>query len=137
MSVDTIGRESYAGLFGELGNSLSDKDWIARANSGLPPNLSALKARIVAGSREEQTMQIIYEPGPESFSFFGLSGGCMAEMLDQAAAHCATFVTGYGCPTLTMTTNYFRRGTGSIYIVDAQIASKTAVSALILAELNE
>ena len=75
-------RETYASLFGELGNSLSDEDWIARANVSLPPNLSALKARLVTGSRTEQTLQISYEPGPESFSFFALSGGCTAEMLD-------------------------------------------------------
>jgi acyl-coenzyme A thioesterase PaaI-like protein len=128
-------RETYASLFGELSNSLSDEDWIARANVSLPPNLSALKARLVTGSRTEQTLQISDEPGPESFSFFALSGGCTAEMLDQAATHCATFVTGYGCPTLTMTTNYFHRGTGSTFVANARILSMTSVAALIMAEL--
>ncbi|HEY2503437.1 MAG TPA: hypothetical protein VGI68_19000 [Mycobacterium sp.] len=46
-------RETYASLFGELSNSLSDEDWIARANVSLPPNLSVLKARLVMGSRAE------------------------------------------------------------------------------------
>jgi acyl-coenzyme A thioesterase PaaI-like protein len=130
-----IARESYASLFGESGNSLSDEDWIAWANVSLPPNLSALKARLVTGSRTEQTLQISYEPGPESFSFFALSGGCAAEMLDQAATHCATFVTGYGCPTLTLTANYYHRGTGSAFVANARILSMTSASALIVAEL--
>jgi acyl-coenzyme A thioesterase PaaI-like protein len=130
-----IARESYASLFGKSGNSLSDEDWIARANVSLPPNLSALKARLVTGSRTEQTLQISYEPGPESFSFFALSGGCTAEMLDQAATHCATFVTGYGCPTLTMTANYYHRGTGSTFVANARILSMTSALALIVAEL--
>ena len=34
----------------------------------------------------------------QSFTFFSLSGGCVAEMLDQAAAQCGTFVTSHGCP---------------------------------------
>jgi uncharacterized protein (TIGR00369 family) len=80
-------------------------------------------------------MQVSYEPGPESFSFFSLSGGCIAEMLDQAATHCATFVTGHGCPTLTMTTNYLRRGTGSVFVANARVLSMTSVTALISAEL--
>src|SRR3978361_1029763 len=95
-------REGYAGLFGELGAGLTDIDWITRANSSLPPNLSALNTRFVGGSRADQTLQVRYYPGPDSFSFFSLSGGCVAEMLDQAATHCATFVTSHGCPTLSM-----------------------------------
>ena len=58
-------------------------------------------------------------------------------MLDQAATHCATFVTGYGCPTLTMTTNYFHRGDGSRFVANACILSMTSVSALIMAELTD
>jgi hypothetical protein len=64
MSNCAPAREIYADLFGELGNSLSAEDWIARANISLPPNLSALKARFVSGSRTEQALQISYEPGP-------------------------------------------------------------------------
>jgi acyl-coenzyme A thioesterase PaaI-like protein len=56
-------------------------------------------------------------------------------MLDQAATHCATFATGYGCPTLTMTTNYFHQGTGSRFVANARILSMTSVAALIVAEL--
>ena len=77
---------------------LSEADWIELANDSLPPNLSALNARIVAGSRTDRFLQVSYRPGPESFTFISLSGGCVAEMLDQAAAHCGTFVTSYGCP---------------------------------------
>jgi hypothetical protein len=40
-------RDCYAQLFGEFGAVLSDADWIDLANDFLPPNLSALNARIV------------------------------------------------------------------------------------------
>ena len=76
-------RECYSHLFGELGAALSDADWIAKANESLPPNLSALNARFVAGSRSDKLLQVCYRPGPESFNFISLSGGVVAEMLDQ------------------------------------------------------
>ena len=83
-------RDCYVQLFGEGGATLSDADWIGRANDSLPPNLSALNARIVAGSRSDGFLRVSYRPSPESFTFISLSGGCVAEMLDQAAAHCGT-----------------------------------------------
>jgi uncharacterized protein (TIGR00369 family) len=132
---DAPTRDAYAGLFGELGGGLSDADWITRANSALPPNLSALNTRFVGGSRADQTLQVCFEPGPESFSFFSLSGGCIAEMLDQAATHCATFVTSHGCPTLSMTVNYLRRGAGSLFVATARLLSVSSASAVADAEL--
>jgi uncharacterized protein (TIGR00369 family) len=128
-------REGYTGLFGEFGAGLSDIDWITRANSSLPPNLSALNTRFAGGSRADQTLQVCYEPGPDSFSFFSLSGGCVAEMLDQAATHCATFVTSHGCPTLSMTVNYLRRGAGGLFVATARLRSVSSASAVADAEL--
>jgi hypothetical protein len=109
---DMSERDCYVDLFGVGGAALSDAAWIARANDCLPPNLSALNARFVTGSRRERLLQVSHRPGPESFTFFSLSGECVAEMLDQAAAHCGTFVTSHGCPTLTMTVNYMHAGGG-------------------------
>jgi acyl-coenzyme A thioesterase PaaI-like protein len=129
-------RECYAQLFGEFGASLSDADWIALANDSLPPNLSALNARIVKGSRTDRLLQVSYRPGPESFTFFSLSGGCIAEMLDQAAAHCGTFVTSCGCPTLTMTTRYLYAGTGNAFVATTRLLAATSAAAIIEAELT-
>ena len=130
-------RDCYAQLFGECGATLSDADWIGRANDSLPPNLSALNARIVAGSRSDGFLRVSYRPGPESFTFISLSGGCVAEMLDQAAAHCGTFVTSHGCPTLTMTANYLRAGTGRSFVATARLVTVTSASAVIAAELTD
>jgi uncharacterized protein (TIGR00369 family) len=115
----------------------SDAAWIALANGCLPPNLSSLNTRIVAGSRTEKFLQVSYRPGPESFTFISLSGGCVAEMLDQAAAHCGTFVTSHGCPTLTMTANYLRAGAGSEFVATARVLGVTTASAVIGAELTD
>jgi uncharacterized protein (TIGR00369 family) len=136
-SLDMSKRASYLSLFGEPGAALSDEDWICSANSSLPPNLSALNAQIVKGSRREQLLQMSYQPGPESFTFFSLSGGCIAEMLDQAAAHCGTFVTSHGCPTLTMTANYIRIGTGGLFLATARLLTVTSVTAVLGAELTD
>jgi acyl-coenzyme A thioesterase PaaI-like protein len=130
-------RDCYTQLFGEFGATLSDADWIELANDSLPPNLSALNARIVAGSRTDRFLQFSYRPGPESFTFISLSGGCVAEMLDQAATHCGTFVTSYGCPTLTMTANYLHAGTGSTFVATAGLLTVTSASAIISAELTD
>ena len=69
---------------------LSDADWIGLANDCLPPNVSALDARIVEGSRTDRFLQVSYRPGSESFTFISLRGGFVAEMLGQTAAHCGT-----------------------------------------------
>jgi uncharacterized protein (TIGR00369 family) len=130
-------RDSYTRLFGEFGAALSDTDWIALANDSLPPNLSALNARIVAGSRTDRFLQFSYKPGPDSYTFISLSGGCVAEMLDQTAAHCGTFVTSYGCPTLTVTANYLRAGKGSTFVATARLLTATSASAVIAAELTD
>lgn len=127
--------DRYTTLFGESGATLSDQDWMQCANGCLPPNLSALNAQFVAGSRPEKFLRVSYRPGPESFTFISLSGGCIAEMLDQAAAHCGTFVTSYGCPTLTMTANYLHAGTGSLFFATAGLLTVTSASAVIGAEL--
>jgi hypothetical protein len=110
---DMSERDCYADLFGEGGAALSDAAWIARANDSLPPNRLALNVRFVTGSRTERLLQVSYRPSPESFTFFSLSGGCVTEMLDQAAAHCGTFVMSDGRPALTMMANYVRVGRGS------------------------
>ncbi|WP_415621344.1 hotdog domain-containing protein [Mycobacterium marseillense] len=56
-------------------------------------------------------------------------------MLDQTAAHCGTLVTGHGLPTLTMTVNYLRAGTGSLFVVAAEVLSETSTSAMLGADL--
>jgi uncharacterized protein (TIGR00369 family) len=128
-------RKLYRRLFGEPGTALSDEDWIARANTCLPPNLSSLNSQIIAGSRSSQSLQFSYEPSLGAFTFIGLSGGSIAEMLDQAATHCGTFITGHGCPTLTMTVNYLRAGFGDLFVATAHVLNVTSVSALLAAEL--
>jgi uncharacterized protein (TIGR00369 family) len=130
-------RDGYRYLFGESGAALSDTDWIAQANDSLPPNLSALNARFVAGSRTDGFLQVSYRPQPGFFTFFSLSGGSVAEMLDQAAAHCGTFVTSHGCPTLTMTTTYLRAGRGSSFVATARVLKVTSVSAVLGADLAD
>lgn len=116
---------------------LSDADWIGLANDCLPPNVSALDARIVEGSRTDRFLQVSYRPGSESFTFMSLRGGCVAEMLDQTAAHCGTFVTSYGCPTLTMTAIHLHAGTGSAFVATAGLLAVTSASAVIDAELTD
>jgi uncharacterized protein (TIGR00369 family) len=131
-------RNGYRRLFGESGAALSEPEWIAALNTSLPPQLSALKAQFEAGSRVAQTLNVSFHPGPERFtSFMALSGGSIAEMLDQAAAHCGTLVTGQGLPTLTMTVNYLRAGTGSLFVVTARMLALTRTSAVLGADLAD
>ena len=99
----------YPLLFGESGASLADTDWIDHANKCLPANLSALSATFVDGSRARRSLRVSYEPGPSAFNFAQLSGGSIAEMLDQAATHCGSLVTSYPCPTLTMNVTFSAR----------------------------
>ncbi|WP_236595427.1 PaaI family thioesterase [Mycobacterium paraintracellulare] len=128
--------DAYRCLFGESGAALSEPEWIAAMNAALPPQLSALNARFESGSRAARTLRVSFRPGPERFTAFTiLSGGSTAEMLDQTAAHCGTLVTGHGLPTLTMTVNYLRAGTGSLFVVTAEVLSVTSTSAVLGAEL--
>ncbi|GFG63701.1 hypothetical protein MKUB_11910 [Mycobacterium kubicae] len=101
----------YLGLFGEPGRALTDEQWIKHANHYLTPNLFALNAEYLTGSRSEQWLRMSYRPGPGAFNFAQLSGGSIAEMLDQTATHCGSLVTGHPCPTLSITVNILRGGT--------------------------
>jgi acyl-coenzyme A thioesterase PaaI-like protein len=55
-------------------------------------------------------------------------------MLDQTAAHCGTFVTSHGCPTLTMTANYMRAGKGSEFVATVHLLTVTSAAAVLGAE---
>lgn len=127
--------DSYRRLFGESGAALSETKWIATMNNSLPPNLSSMNARFESGSRSDKSLQVSYEPGPQYFSFISLSDGAIAEMLDQAATHCGTFVTSYGCLTLTMRVNYLRAGTGSVFVATARVLEMITSSAVVRADL--
>ncbi|BBY11735.1 PaaI family thioesterase [Mycobacterium marseillense] len=128
--------DAYRRLFGESGSALSEPEWIAVMNTALPPQLSALNAQFETGSRVDRSLKVSFRPGPERFTAFNtLSGGSIAEMLDQTAAHCGTLVTGHGLPTLTMTVNYLRAGTGSLFVVAAEVLSETSTSAMLGADL--
>jgi uncharacterized protein (TIGR00369 family) len=131
-------RNGYRRLFGEPGATLTEPEWIAGLNTSLPPQLSALNAQFESGSRLTQSLKVSFHPGPERFTaFMTLSGGSIAEMLDQAAAHCGTLVTGQGLPTLTMTVNYLRAGKGSLFAVTARMLAVTRTSAVLGADLAD
>ena len=132
----TPSRDSYRRLFAESGAALSEPEWIAALNGSLPPQLSALNARFDTGSRKTKTLTVSFRPGPERFtSFNSLSGGSIAEMLDQAATHCGTLMTGHGLPTLTMTVNYLRPGMGSLFVATARVLMVTRTAAVLEADL--
>jgi uncharacterized protein (TIGR00369 family) len=129
-------RNHYRCLFGEPGAALADPEWIAQANNSLPHQLSALNARFDAGSRSAKSLRVSYHPGPERFTaFMTLSGGSIAEMLDQAAAHCGTFVMSHGCPTLTMTVNFLRAGKGRLFVATARVLTVTSSTAVLGSDL--
>ena len=127
----------YPSLFGESGAALSDADWIRHANTCLPENLSGLNAIFVGGSRAQKTLEVSYRPGPSAFNFSQLSGGSIAEMLDQAATHCGSFVTSYPCPTLSMNVTFLRGGTSSSYIATGHVIKLTSATAVLGAELAD
>jgi acyl-coenzyme A thioesterase PaaI-like protein len=132
--VDVSG---YVGLFGEPGLALSEAQWVEHANQHLTPNLSALNTRYLDGSREERWLRMSYEPGPGAFNFAQLSGGSIAEMLDQAATHCGSLVTGCPCPTLSMTVTILRGGTAKSYVATGRVLKLTRVTAVLGADLDD
>jgi acyl-coenzyme A thioesterase PaaI-like protein len=127
----------YVGLFGEPGLALPEEQWLEHANAHLTPNLAALKARFVEGSRTEQWLRMSYEPGPSAFNFTALSGGSMAEMLDQAATHGGSLVTGCPCPTLSMTVNILRAGTAKVYVATGRVVKRSKTNAVLSADLDD
>lgn len=127
----------YLGLFGEPGLALSDTQWVAHANRCLTPNLSALRAEYLNGHRDERWLRMSYEPGPGAFNFAQLSGGSMAEMLDQTATHCGSLVTGCPCPTLSMTVTILRAGTAKTYVATGRVLKLTKTNAVLGADLDD
>jgi uncharacterized protein (TIGR00369 family) len=127
----------YVGLFGEPGAALSEAEWVDYANKNLTPNLSALNTRYLDGSRDEQWLRMSYRPGPAAFNFAQLSGGSIAEMLDQTATHCGSLVTGWPCPTLTMTVNILRAGKAASFVATGRVLKLTRTNAVLGADLDD
>jgi acyl-coenzyme A thioesterase PaaI-like protein len=127
----------YLGLFGESGASLSETQWVDHANEHLTPNLAGLNARYVAGSRSERWLQMSFAPGPSAHNIAQLSGGTIAEMLDQAATHCGSLVTGHPCPTLNMTVTILRPGSAKFYVATGRVLKLTSVAAVLGADLED
>lgn len=127
----------YLGLFGESGAARSDADWVAHANKHLMPNLATLNAKFLAGSRDERCLRMSYEPGPGAFNFAQLSGGSIAEMLDQTATHCGSLVTGCPCPTLSMTVTILRGGMTKSYVANGRVLKLTKANAVLGADLDD
>lgn len=127
----------YLGLFGEPGLALSDTEWVEHANRYLTPNLAALRAEYLDGHRDERWLRMSYEPGAGAFNFAQLSGGSMAEMLDQTATHCGSLVTGCPCPTLSMTVTILRAGTAKTYVVTGRVLKLTKTNAVLGADLDD
>jgi uncharacterized protein (TIGR00369 family) len=117
--------------------ALSDAEWVAHANKHLTPNLSALNAKFLEGSRDERSLRMSYEPGPSAFNFTALSGGSMAEMLDQTATHCGSLVTGYPCPTLSMTVTILRAGATKSFVATGRVLKLTKTNAVLGADLDD
>jgi acyl-coenzyme A thioesterase PaaI-like protein len=127
----------YLGLFGEPGLALSDTEWVEHANRYLTPNLAALRAKYLDGHRDERWLRMSYEPGAGAFNFAQLSGGSMAEMLDQTATHCGSLVTGCPCPTLSMTVTILRAGTAKTYVATGRVLKLTKTNAVLGADLDD
>lgn len=127
----------YLGLFGEPGLALSDAEWVEHANQHLTPNLSTLNAKYLDGCREERWLRMSYEPGPSALNFSQLSGGSIAEMLDQTATHCGSLVTGCPCPTLSMTVKILWAGTTKSYVVTGRVLKLTRATAVLGADLED
>ncbi|ORJ59962.1 PaaI family thioesterase [Mycobacterium simiae] len=127
----------YLGLFGEPGAALTETAWVAHANNNLTPNLAALNARFLDGSRTERWLRMSYEPGAGAYNFAQLSGGSMAEMLDQTATHCGSLATGCPCPTLSMTVTILRAGTAKSYVATGRVLKLTKTNAVLGADLDD
>jgi uncharacterized protein (TIGR00369 family) len=127
----------YLGLFGKPGLALTNAEWVEHANKHLTPNLSTLNARYLEGCREERWLRMSYEPGPTAFNFRQLSGGSIAEMLDQTATHCGSLVTGCPCPTLSMTVTILRAGSAKSFVATGRVLKLTRTNAVLAADLDD
>ncbi|MCV7429164.1 PaaI family thioesterase [Mycobacterium montefiorense] len=135
--MSTVDISGYLGLFGEPGAALTDAQWVAHANKHLTPNLATLSAKYLEGNRRERWLRMSYEPGSGAFNFAQLSGGSMAEMLDQTATHCGSLVTGWPCPTLSMTVTILRAGTAKSYVATGRVLKLTKTNAVLGADLDD
>lgn len=135
--METIDISGYHGLFGDAGASLTDSEWVELANQNLTPNLSALNARYLEGSREERWLRMSFQPGPSAMNFIALSGGSIAEMLDQTATHCGSFVTALPCPTVSMTVSILRPATTQSFVATGRVLKLTRATATLVADLED
>jgi len=58
-------------------------------------------------------------------------------MLDQTATHCGSFVTGFPCPTLSLTVTIMRAGKAPTYTATGRVLKLTRATAVLAADLED
>ena len=117
--------------------SVPEATWVNVYNEILPPCMVAIGAEMLEASRADGMLRMRYTPGPTAKSFAWVSGGAIAEMLDQAACACGSLISGYPCPTLSMTMNILRPATTETFVAHARTEKISSVTATASVELKD
>lgn len=127
-------RRRHLRLLGGPGQVPTDADWVEYANQHLP-ELSALNAQFLEGSRSQRWLRMSYQQDRSAVSHNPIGSGLVAEMLDQTATHCGYLVAGYLCATTQMEMVILRPAKACFYVATGCLLALTAEVAILSAEL--
>lgn len=109
--------------FSQFGDeSLSDEKFVAMFNLTLPPGLRLMKARMLSAAADRGEVVVSYELDESWVNIAGfISGGYIAQALDQAATAAASLVSGKAAPTIDIKTSFHKAARPGTLVVTGRV----------------
>jgi uncharacterized protein (TIGR00369 family) len=106
--------------FGE--ETLSDEKFVAAFKHTMPPGLRLMNAKIVSAEADRGEVVLSFDLDDRFVNVAGfISGGYLAQVLDQAATAAASLVTGKAAPTVEFKTSFLRAARTGLLVATGKV----------------
>jgi uncharacterized protein (TIGR00369 family) len=109
--------------FAQLGeDTLSDEQFVAAYNGTMPPGMRLMNAKMLSAAANRGEVVLSYELDDRFVNVAGfISGGYIAQALDQAATAAATLVSSKAAPTVEFKTSFLRAARSGLLVVTGAV----------------
>jgi uncharacterized protein (TIGR00369 family) len=109
--------------FAQLGEeTLSDEQFVAAYNDTIPPGMRLMHAKMLSAAADRGEVVLSYELDDRFVNVAGfISGGYIAQALDQAATAAATLVSSKAAPTVEFKTSFLKAARSGLLVVTGTV----------------
>jgi uncharacterized protein (TIGR00369 family) len=104
--------------FSQLGEeSWSDEMFVEAFNETIPPGLRLMKAKMLSAAADRGEVVVVYDVDERFVNVAGfVSGGYLAQVLDQVGTAAASLVSGKAAPTIEFKTSLLRPARPGLFV---------------------